>query len=204
MLSLFNERFGGGMLVGLPVAALDLALLWTPLQRLQVRQERGHCQSTATAFAAHPAVQTTLPKWPWEGWIGQVDYRLLQFDKEPAPVSLVEEFFTLNGNNVDHLKGFQRASANVDRRASNAMLARHFSFQQGATHLPPSTLHFIAPLLLGNGKFDIDRTRKPDYLSASTHISTQIDQAVFESATRTANIVVFFSSITTTGQYLIW
>lgn len=185
MLSAFTEYFESGTFCGLPIAALDLALLWTPAQSLRVRAIPRPASSPSSPSPSLnkdrllEISETTFPTWSWAGWIGRIDYRLLKFEKEPPPDSLIGEFYIVQEGKILRLLGYQRAPAGDECKASGNDLAVHFTPSQLAScaSQPDSVLHFIAPLIIATD-FTVNRNREPDYLSSASHIYTQSNQAV--------------------------
>jgi Heterokaryon incompatibility protein (HET) len=60
IISIFNHRFSGGFIYGLPEMFFDVALLWQPLYPSERRLFRDGVR---------------FPSWSWMGWIGVVDPR---------------------------------------------------------------------------------------------------------------------------------
>jgi hypothetical protein len=186
MLSAFSEYFESRTFCGLPVAVLDLALLWTAAETLGVRTLPKPAASPSSSSSPLPNQgqdsansETHFPTWSWAGWIGRVDYRLLRFEKEPPPDSLIGEFYIVQEGKILRLLGYQRAPAGDKCKASGNDLAVHFTQSQAANcaNQPATVLHFIAPLVFGTD-FSVNRDRVPDYLSSASHIHTQTSQAV--------------------------
>ena len=185
MLSAFTEYFESKTFCGLPIAALDLALLWTPAQSLRVRTIPKPASSPSSPSPLpnqgqlSEVSEMTFPTWSWAGWIGEINYRLLRFEKEPPPDSLIGEFYIVQGGKILRLLGYQRAPAGDECKALGNDLAVHFTPSQvtSCASQPVSVLHFIAPLIIAT-EFTVERNREPDYLSSTSHIHTQSNQAV--------------------------
>jgi hypothetical protein len=91
LLIVLEEHFAGGFVSALPIAALDLALLWTPGQKML---RRSH-YTAASGTPDNP--QPYFPSWSWAGWMPWVGwpayYHLFASPPlQPFPESLVETF----------------------------------------------------------------------------------------------------------------
>ena len=200
MLSAFTEVLDSKTFCGLPIALLDLALLWTPAQTLTARSSSPSSSSpdqTSPSPSSSPppppppsaplpdegrvtsVSETGFPTWSWAGWIGRVDYRLLNLDKSPSPDSLIHEFFIIQQSKVLRLLGYRRGNTDPSTKASPTDLSLHFTPEQIATSTTQTgtILHFIAPAIVMH-RLTVNRTREPDYLSSKSHIHTQTTQAV--------------------------
>lgn len=115
-----NTSFESEIICGLPVSALDLALLWAPAAEIPKRKKAGGKEPSSgirpgsQLGRALPTNRGTLqvvwgppdivpfdqtvdrrfPSWSWAGWVGPVQYRLFadMSPDEPFPMSLIEEF----------------------------------------------------------------------------------------------------------------
>ncbi|KIW97699.1 uncharacterized protein Z519_01283 [Cladophialophora bantiana CBS 173.52] len=185
MLSAFKDDFQSETLCGLPIAALDLGLLWSPTEPLQRRPGKASTTSSSpskvwpSTCSTHGAVTQDFPTWSWAGWVGASDYRLLPLDKEPPPDSLVGEFFIIREGTILRLLGYQRPCSANDAKASPGLLAEYFGrismdVRQAQKN---KVLHFMPPFVDGP-TFSIVRDTDPVYLSSSKHIHLQTRQAV--------------------------
>ncbi|KAK4108545.1 hypothetical protein N656DRAFT_784053 [Canariomyces notabilis] len=96
---------GAVALCGLPGAFLDLALLWTPVNPLQRREE---AVAGLRDLLAATDSNGRCPGWSWAGFVGPVDYRMFgeDEDKRPLPVSLVVDGFkVVHGGKVLRVAG---------------------------------------------------------------------------------------------------
>ncbi|OCT46943.1 hypothetical protein CLCR_02228 [Cladophialophora carrionii] len=183
MLSAFKEEFKSETLHGLPIAALDLALLWTPTKTLKERPGRKPTDTSPSAASSIPSTPATtgrtFPTWSWAGWIGGVDYRLLPLDKEPPPESLIAEIYILRAGKILCLGGYQRPCLDETAKASPELLRAYFGRMsvEARQATPDTTLHLFVPHVLNAG-FSVYTGRAPDYLSSVRHVYLQTKQAV--------------------------
>ncbi|EXJ57261.1 hypothetical protein A1O7_07608 [Cladophialophora yegresii CBS 114405] len=184
MLSAFKEEFKSETLHGLPIAALDLALLRTPSETLKKRPGRKPTDTSPSAAAgsnssAPATTGQTFPTWSWAGWIGGVDYRLLPLDKEPPPESLIAEIYILRAGKILCLRGYQRPCLDETAKASPELLRAYFGRMSMEVRqaMPDTILHMFVPHVMNAG-FSICTGRAPDYLSNARHVYLQTKQAV--------------------------
>lgn len=71
ILSVIAGHFQSPFVAGLPGIALELALLWSPLEPIS----RGTCYIRAQKDTGSTS-ETRVPSWSWAGWDGAVEYRL--------------------------------------------------------------------------------------------------------------------------------
>ncbi|OQU99389.1 hypothetical protein CLAIMM_05025 [Cladophialophora immunda] len=185
MLSTFRDEFKSEILYGIPIAAFDLALLWTPTQTLNGRPGR-KSTSRMAAFSTSPSAPDTedaiiqnFPTWSWAGWIGSVDYRLLPLDKESAPESLIGEIYIIRHGKILRLINYHRPCPDEDAKASPDLLNAYFGriSTDARQTFRDTILHVRLPIVSRAG-FTIDRSRSPDYLSSNQHVHLQTSQAV--------------------------
>lgn len=179
MLSFLDEYFGSTNVSGLPVAALDLALLWTPTGSLTAREVSepiNKPSSTSTTSGKAPEVsQPKFPSWSWAGWIGNVNYQLISLEKEPLPKSLIETGHFLQRDEILSLWGFSRVTRSSSREEIAANLDRHMDSISSPE--PSQILYLTVPFVDGR-IFTTDRKRAPDYPSNSRHAHSTTSQPV--------------------------
>ncbi|KAF2685129.1 HET-domain-containing protein [Lentithecium fluviatile CBS 122367] len=123
-----NTAFQSDILCGLPAAALDLALLWTPTRRCPRRGQKdnfckrpmlnhalltnrdavGLVSGPSDTIGFEESVDRRFPSWSWVGWNSPMEYRLFAglHSPEPLPKSLIHEFaFNVDGKDLRTFEG---------------------------------------------------------------------------------------------------
>jgi tetratricopeptide (TPR) repeat protein len=90
ILTVLEENFAGGFVSALPVAALDLALLWTPGQKMRRRTPSSNAPKS-------DGFKLYFPSWSWTGWVpwvGHPTYHHIfaNINSQPLPKPLIDAF----------------------------------------------------------------------------------------------------------------
>ena len=165
---------------GLPVATLELALLWTPAGTLAVRHADQAVNPSSPALpTGHPPDEPQLdfPTWSWAGWIGSVDYRLTPPEKEPWAGTLIAMCYVLEPGKaarvlLDATKAvaYQKNPPDLDETFAGMKIS-------APSLLDRHLLVMDVPFVFGH-KFTVNRTREPDYVSKSKHIHSSTAQPI--------------------------
>jgi tetratricopeptide (TPR) repeat protein len=174
ILGVFEEHFAGAFIGALPTAALDLALLWTPGQKMLNR----------TPFISDPKdpeshrLKPYFPSWSWAGWVpwvGRPGYGLFgSMSEQNLPTPMIDIF------QIQHDGVFHSIAA---RGTAGVGVLNHETKQRGVSgpDWGPDVLQFWADTVdPSNFPFITDKTGwvMPEKLSLREHVHTQTSQAV--------------------------
>ena len=174
---------------GLPAAALDLALLWTPANS-RLRRRLCYKSDPNTRF---PAEQDSLfPSWSWAGWDKPVDYRLPGTEEKTPPSSQIDMFnihhhgisHTINGRkNRVELEFVDGAVAESGEHTARYLLEKPMlEIEQKQINISgpdfgPNVLQFWADAIDAD-LFHFHTNEPPDYLSKRNQIHSKGLQAL--------------------------
>ncbi|KAL2016322.1 hypothetical protein VTK56DRAFT_3863 [Thermocarpiscus australiensis] len=171
ILSVLEEHFAGGSVSALPVAALDLALLWTPGQKMFVRTPYGNPKKT-------DGPQPYFPSWSWTGWVpwvGRPTYHHIfaNMQAQPLPEPVVDAF-RLHHHGTLHTI-WARSSTCVLQPATRQTCVSGPDFgpevlQFWADTVDATAFHFAT--------YDKSRVVQPEQLSSRENVHTKTSQAV--------------------------
>jgi hypothetical protein len=184
ILAVLGEHFDSGFVSGLPIAALDLGLLWTPAQPLY-RRKCTSAPGTGKLPVHHkdPKPSFPFPSWSWAGWLGPVAYRLTDLLEAKPQIDI---FYT---HHLGHLKAINTRRGAKDRKAvvlpgftkdqADQAVLRVELDQVGVSgpDLGPNVLQFWAEVV-DAAAFRFSKNPPRDYLSSEDHTHVQSPQAV--------------------------
>lgn len=174
ILTVLEEHFAGGFVSALPVAALDLALLWTPGQKMLARSYYTTSKTTKNS-------KPYFPSWSWTGWapwVGQPSYHHLftNIKSQPLPEPLVEAF-RLHHHGTLHTIRARSSTSTLQQPAAlhTGVSGPDFGpevLQFWADTVPATAFHFTT-VTSGTSTFV-----QPEQLSSHENVHTKTSQAV--------------------------
>ncbi|KAK5652244.1 hypothetical protein OQA88_10741 [Cercophora sp. LCS_1] len=168
--SVIARHMPKGEVCGLPGAFFDLALLWTPVRKLERREE---------VVVGGDAIATdgngVCPRWTWAGYVGPVEYRMFGKDEEkrllPAPL-VVDGFRLCNGDKLLTIAG--RKAGMVDD--GQPVVKVEDVTDNTVESCGPNVLQFDAPVVLGTV---FSRGGDPEYLCLKGESHSTGGQSVY-------------------------
>ena len=203
-----NELFQSDILCGLPVAALDLAMLWAPARRTPRRGHTMHTQGFQNMGSGHalgqpalvptnrntdvlawaPQMQTfddrvdrRFPSWSWVGWTGPVEYRLYYGMARhlPLPASLIEEFvIVVDGKGLQTIPGRKQQRVALTSQGCHLTSAAPKDFAADKPIASPSLPNVLQFLASTVPLSTFTVSTEQEYISTTDHIHSSSRQAV--------------------------
>ncbi|KAL2130483.1 hypothetical protein VTI74DRAFT_6337 [Chaetomium olivicolor] len=170
ILSVLEEHFAGGFVSALPVAVLDLALLWTPGQKMLVRTHYANPKKTDSP-------QPYFPSWSWTGWVpwvGRPTYHHIfaNMQSQPLPEPVVNAFRLHHHGTLHTIRARSSTCVLEPATRQTGVLGPDFGpevLQFWADTVEAAAFHFAT----------IDKNRvEPEQLSSRENVHAKTSQAV--------------------------
>ncbi|PGH05335.1 hypothetical protein GX51_03056 [Blastomyces parvus] len=174
ILAVLADHLKSSFVSGFPAAALDLALLWTPVYPLTRR-----ISSRTAPIETDKGV--SFPSWSWAGWLGAVEYRLLE---AATPSCQVLSYYTHHHGALRRIHGRDKLTDSTGVKYPPDHLpdisSSEFEHEQvnvAGPDLGPNVLQFWSEVV-DTTRFQLSTTNAVHYLSKRDHVHTRGEQAV--------------------------
>lgn len=180
ILAVLTEHSRSGFVSGLPVASLDLALLWTTAKPLSHR-------TLPKPQANSPSVtDPSFPSWSWAGWLGPAAYRLPSMDAKQPPKCEVDIFHVHHHGHFHTINGRRNAASLEYIEARKTKTLDHTTLEiehvQTGVSRPdfgPNVLQFWAEAVDASFfNFNRDKNQSPDFLSKQDSAHSKSEKVV--------------------------